>query len=237
MAARQARMRIADLVRNPDFHARQGKLDPMHVQRLGDAYETGARFPAIIVCDQTMIVLEGWHRCAATERVDGADNAEIDVELRTYADDAARFEEALNYAADSKLPLNFYNQQACVLRAEALGITPQRVAGLLNVPEGKLEKRRVTAVEKKSGNIFPLKAPFRHMENQQLTEAQRLVNERSDGRQVTWHADQIISRLRADMVNWTDTRMIKSLVELRDLLVAEGRLFVPDDEDQSDTGN
>lgn len=222
-----------ELIRDAAFHARQGKLDAMHVQKLVDAEEAGSPVDAsphgapVVACRLRKIVVEGWHRIEAKNRVYGADEALILVEWRDYADEAAMYADVLAHGAESKLALSYHNQQSAYLRAVDLGIAPEKVAGLLSVPLGKLEKRVVTAVERRTGNIIPLKAPLRHMAGTQLTEAQRLVNERSDGRSVKWHADQISARVRNDMLAWQDEPMLKSLIELRDLLNGEVRLDNP----------
>lgn len=231
-----------ELIRDADFHARQGKLDPMHVQRLLDTLEftQGAldSFPPIIACRRRKIVVEGWHRIEASNKYHGADEATIRVDWREYEDEASLFMDALSYSADSKLPLSYHNQQSCVLRAEALGIMPEKVAGLLKVPEGKLAKRVVTGAVRRDGNIvaLPLKAPFRHMAGQELSEDQRVVNERSDGRSVRWHADQITARISKDMLPWQDTAMIRSLKTLREALINEFRIDEPPAPPEEKTG-
>src|SRR3954451_18481121 len=159
------KVKTSELVRDPTFHARDGKLDGMHRQRLIDAEEPGSPVDQapngapVVACRLRKIVVEGWHRIEAKNRYHGADTAEIFVEWRDYADEAALIADVIAHGSQSKLALSFHNQQSLYLRAtQRFNISPERVAGLLNVPLGKLEKRVVTTVERRTGNIIPLKA-------------------------------------------------------------------------------
>lgn len=76
------RMKISDLVRDPRFQLRQG-LNEEHVQKLTVAIKKG-KVPPIIVTPQNLLV-DGWHRVAAHERLG---RKTIAAEVREFRSDA-----------------------------------------------------------------------------------------------------------------------------------------------------
>lgn len=229
-------------INRKEHPVRNSGTDKVHVRRLAEALESGSPLPPVLVGTvdndperPDRYLVDGWHRCEAYEKVRGLDVA-VPYIPKKYDTWVELLTEAVAIAAESKLPLTPVDQARLVVKFGDLGVPLERVAGILNVPVDKLKSR--TALSAPVGpaqglasiSRVALKRPMRHLEGEVLTAEQVALNARTDGMDVRYHSNQILSRLRVDgAVNW-NPQTLKALAELRDVLVANPQLAAFEDE-------
>lgn len=95
--------------------------------------------PAVVVCEKTLVVVDGNHRIDAAKKLHGPD-VQVQVELRQYPNDAAMFEEAMRLNASHGMKLTSYDKAHCSIVAKRLGISLAVIALALNTTPGRLGK-------------------------------------------------------------------------------------------------
>lgn len=230
-------------INRSEHPVRNSGTDKIHVRRLSEALETGAKLPEILIGTvpsdperPDTYLVDGWHRCEAYEKLYGEDVA-VPYKSKVYETWVDLLTEAAQTAADSKLPLTPVDHARLVKQFRDLGVPFERVATILCVPVEKLRSR--TAL---SGPVGPaqglakvtqvaLKRPMRHLEGQELTADQVALNARTDGMDVRYHANQIQARLKVNgSIDWTPVT-VKTLAQLRDALVSDPTIAAWEDEE------
>ena len=132
------------------------ELDGTNLARIKEAMRAGQKLPPIVVDKKSLRVVDGFHRLEATIKLYG-DNADIDVEFRTYKNDGEMFADAVELNAKSSLPLSPRDKIHCILKGRKLKIPPTVICNALGITDSKyhdfLEKRVATT---KSGEKKPI---------------------------------------------------------------------------------
>lgn len=218
MAERIERVSVKDLIRDPFYHAREGRLSYAQVGNLVTILRGGGEFPPVVACRTTKKLVSGWHRVAATEQVDGPAGRVL-VEWRSYNNNEERLADAIKESADSALPLNGIDKQRLILRGPEVGLDIEKIAVILSVPVESLRRTIHPAhVSKQDGPLMALKRPQQHLTGGVISEAQAQAVNHSDGRTVAYHAAQIVRQVKNDLVPWDNPRVRAYLSELRDVL-------------------
>lgn len=200
-------------------------VDGTNVGRLADALAGGVVLPPIVVCRESLRVVDGVHRLRAIQRVRGAE-ARVRAELVSYPDDAALYADAVTRNAAHGSQLTPYDHRRIRVQAEALGRTLADVAQWLRVPVESLERRSLTGTAARvgaspDGRPVPLKRTLAHLDGHHLTPEQISANDRAGGMAQAFYLRQVVLLFECGALD-QQSEQVRALVDrLRSLLVAE----------------
>lgn len=226
-------VRVKDLVRDMDIYPR-AKLDTQNVSMLVDAIRSGIDLPPITADRTTSKVVDGFHRCAANERLFGEDEALVEVEWEDFEDETEMFRVSARVNSNHGKKLSSYDKDVCVTKAETFGIDIEDIAFDLSIPADKL-RRRVTvsgSIERMPGVMdqkpIALKRDFRHLEGKPLNQAALEAHAKANGAGVLYSARDVIRRIESGTVNWKHESVIRTLIRLREVLAETPELEEPE---------
>jgi ParB-like nuclease domain len=163
-----ARIKVADLVFDPDLYPRQ-HVDTQRIASLIRAIEGGSKLPPIVVCRSTRKIVDGVHRHQVALRTE---QPTIAVEFRDYANDAERYKDAVLLNSAHGLPFREVDKLRIIAVGESLGLKEIDLAGMLRTSLTHVQalKPRYATVDKSltaaGGNSAErLGAPFGGQDN------------------------------------------------------------------------
>lgn len=214
-------MKVSALVLDYTLYPRH-TVDQQNVTRLEQMLEAGVKLDPIIAERESHRIVDGFHRFYAYTKWQGPD-AQVRVELRDYADDAALFVEAVELNTGHGKALSPYDQSRCISIFDRLQVDPAAQANALHLtPDrlGKLELRKTALGTNASLSVqkIPIKATVRHLAGQQLTPTQQVASERTGGMQPLFYVNQVTNLIEGDLVDWNNVNLVLALTKLRDLL-------------------
>lgn len=199
-------------------------IDDRHIGRLAEALEAGATLPPIVVDKDSERIVDGVHRRYAHQRV-GGDDVNVSVEYRTYQSEADLFADAIELNAPQKRSLTGQDISRIVIRSQALGMSVDRVAGLLNVPVDKLQRRTLIGypITRRPGVTtskvaIPLKQTMAPFAGKRLTPAQVTANQKAGGMSAVFYVRQVAMLIEANALDLEDEQLVGELRRLVDLL-------------------
>lgn len=206
-------VRASDCVVDPSLWPRKS-VSASNIAALRAAREAGAKLPPIVVDAATMRIVDGVHRREEVLRSDG-DDATLRAELREYSSDAELFLDAVRLNAVHGEKLTAYDRAHTAIRAEELGIDPDLVASALSITVDQLGKLTVrkTALDS-NGSPVPIKRTIAHLAGRTLSPRQEIGNRRAGGHTLTFYAEQIITAIDHDTVDWQNVSVIEALTRL-----------------------
>lgn len=200
----------------------RGAIDDVNVRTLVDALEAGSILPPILADAASLRVVDGFHRVRAYARVRGPD-AEVDVLLQPYANDAELFAAAVRANVVHGKRLTPYDLAVVAAKAKALGLERAEVAEMAGLTRARLEeltlKRTAT---NEGGRELILKRSIQHMAGGTLTAGQVEANQRLTGWSPQFHARQLIMLIENDLLGTLDEATSADLAHLARLLVEFG---------------
>jgi ParB-like chromosome segregation protein Spo0J len=215
MAARKLITKIPASSLVQDFHLYpRAQVDEYHVREMAEAMTAGATFPPVIADRKSKRIIDGFHRVRASQKLHGP-NAEIDVELRTYPDEASMFQEAVMLNAAHGRNLTLYDKTRCLLVAKEMGITREVISGALNITVERAEKMLLERVAA-SGEV--LKRTMGHLAGETLTEEQAGHLRRAGGMDQLFYINQVVALLETDSIDWKRSQVVATLNRLFELL-------------------
>lgn len=215
---------LANLVEDFTLYPRH-QVDDNNTASLFAALRAGATLPPLVACEKSMRITDGWHRVRAYRRFLGPDGV-VDVDLRTYANDAELFADSVRMNAGHGRKLDRIDQIRAITISRSLGISDKEVAVMLSVPPERLHilsVRVATAPEGANGkagvvpgtSVLPLKKSASHLAGHELTKEQVSVHASAPGVSYFLLARQLADGLRVRLVNLQDERMHETLLELQ----------------------
>lgn len=221
MTAALAELPLAELVEDLNLYPRT-QVSAVNVANLVGAIEAGYELPPIIVGTvgraKAKRVVDGFHRRRAYLRVLGADGS-VAVEVRSYANEAELFADAVATNARHGLPLQEIEKRRIVLRLGDLGVSPDQIAHVLQTTADKVEKIQLkvaTIVDDNGGSVRlePLKRPLFHLQGAAMTEAQAKAQRSAPGTSYLLTIRQLSDAVKFDLINASDGRVLAALREL-----------------------
>lgn len=215
---------LAELVEDLSLYPRH-VVDDTHVSSLVLALKSGASLPPLVADKKSKRLVDGWHRLRAYRRVVG-DTAAVDVELRSYKDEAQMLLDAVALNATHGRRLDRVDQVRVVMLAERVGITEQQVATVLHVPVDRVKTLRVRVAVVPHGtitaipgtNTVALKRPVAHMAGQTLTKAQAVAQRTVPGTSYLLIVRQLSDGIKHRLINQEDERLLAELDNLHTML-------------------
>jgi len=209
---------ISTLILDYDLYPR-ASVDSQHVSHLIEALEAGTALPAIVVCKKTKKVVDGFHRIKAYLRVYG-DNAEIDVRFKVYKGEKDLFVDAVRFNAAHGQALHRCDRVRCGQIAKRMRIGVDQIAEVLNIAIDQYRQllKERSAKSASTKEEVALKNTIKHMAGQKLTKKQEEVNKKASGMNVSFHVNQIVMLMDAELIDLEDEKLIGNLESLRDAL-------------------
>lgn len=219
---------LCDLVEDMDFYPRHA-VDDANVQKLAMALEAGCELPPLIADSKSKRIVDGWHRGRAFKRVHGP-GATVPVEFRSYASEAEMLEDCIRMNSTHGRQLDAMDQTRAVLMLERAGLSKSRIALVMHVPEGRVDKLRLriatckvpTEATVPGTKIITLKRSASHLHGKTLTKEQAQAHDGAPGTSYLLLANQLKSAVQTGLINREDERLKAALIELRKMLVQEG---------------
>jgi len=215
---------LCDLVEDLELYPRHA-VDDSNVAALAMALQSGATLPPIVADKKSKRIVDGWHRVRAYRRVLGP-KAVVDVELRSYPDEASIVLDAVALNSAHGRRLDVIDQTRAVVMLERHGVVPVRIAAAMHVPEERITKLslRVAQARRPGEGTVPgtktvtLKRPVAHMEGRTLTDEQVRVHGMLPGTSFLLITRQLRAALSAGMVDLTDDKLVAELKGLKAVL-------------------
>jgi hypothetical protein len=132
---------LAQLLEDMSVYPRH-TVDDVYVSQLAEALRAGANLPLVVAEASSKRIVDGWHRVRAYRKVLGAEGV-IDVDLRTFKDEAELLLAAISMNAAHGRKLDRIDQVRSVLLAQEAGVAAPRIALALNITPARVETLRV----------------------------------------------------------------------------------------------
>ena len=187
-------------------------VDPIHVSRLADALRSGAGLPPIIVDAESYEIVDGVHRTRAV-RIVGGNDALIAAELVHYADDDARWLDAIERNSRHGLRLSTVDAIRVARIGAERGIIRPVIARALSMPEERVRKLefRVTRVAETPPRKIELKRSVAHLAGREVTAEQATGIRSAPGTPYRLLIRQLTDALRLGLIDETDSELMDEL--------------------------
>jgi len=189
-------MPIAAILLDREFFPRKG-INEINVRKLVDALEqeSPAELPPLLVSDPEHILVDGFHRHRAYEKVG---ITTVPVELKHYNSRADMLRDAITANVGRGQDLQPYDYARCLILCEQVGISDTELAGLLRVNTVRLDRIREQRIGRTLGHKkIALKRSLSHLIEHEITPEIERLNEHASGMQPVFHVDQLIAFLEA----------------------------------------
>ncbi len=195
------KIKANELVEDFDLYPRM-EVNSAHVTHIAEAIESGAVLPPIIACAKSKRVVDGFHRRRANVRLFG-DEAEVEVELRTYKTEADILLDALRLNSEHGRNMSTADRMHSLILAEKVGLSDAKVAVVLHVrPERIAEFKKLLIVRVEGTRTRAvLKVPIRHMTGRQLTKEQAEVIPSLGGNHQLFLVNQLVTLIETGMLD------------------------------------
>ena len=229
----KATLKLSELVEDFDIYPRHS-VDSAYVSELSRAIQADITLPLVRVDKKTKRIVDGFHRVRAWRKVLGR-GGEIDVDLRTYADEQALLKEAIELNAAHGRKLDQQDRSRSALLLERHGVTVREIAVVLRTTEQRVQELinvRVVLVkppppadETEGKQPPPEKRPAKPVAYPQpgeppreLSPEQYRVMESSSGHRTAQTVTQLTRELESGLVDLSTPGLRDKLWRLRDVI-------------------
>lgn len=192
------------------------RISEDNARRIREAMEAGIVTPPVIADRKTKKVIDGFHRVTAALQIDA--NAEIQVELRDYKDNAARFQDAIVLNANHGLGLTAYDRARCVALGQRFGMELPMIALALSTTADRIEKILAHKMAVIDGKPVPIKGSVRHLAGQELSDKQQRGMTKSAGSHQLFMVTQLINLIENDLLDKSNRGVMQALQRLVELI-------------------
>lgn len=209
------KMKAAEVVLDFDLYPRNN-IDSGNVTGILLAMDAGVELPPIITDRKSKRCIDGFHRVKAALRRDK--NADIVAIEKDYANEREMFLDAMRFNAAHGARLDPCDKAHCLIVAERLKISIDKVAGALHVTQERLEDLRISRTARHKGLSIALKRTTKKFAGKQLTARQVEANGKLSGMNQAFYARQLIELIESDMLDLEDDNLLIVLQKLHGLL-------------------
>jgi hypothetical protein len=216
----------ASLVEDFSLYPRNTVSDT-HVNDLARALSAGDSLPPIVAEKGTLRIVDGVHRRRAHIKAFG-DEATVEVDLRTYENEAELYLEAVRFNSAHGRKLDRHDQTRIVLRLQELQVEPSAIALALHVPEQEIRTLAIRVVYDEAGTAVPQKRGLEHLRGTVLRPEQVTAMKSVRSGEVGRLCLELTRLIEHDLVDYEDSRVVDRLMNLnRVLFSAVERIKVP----------
>lgn len=208
--------RLAEALRS-----KRDNVDQNHVGRLAEALRVGDALPPVIAQEETLLVVDGFHRIKAHEQVFGRES-KIEVELWSYKDNVEIFLHAMRSNAAHGKNLSAYDKAHCMVVAERLQIKSELVSRVLSITPETAKSIMENRADTRAEGSIPLRHGLQHLRNRVLTKEQAGAVRKLHGKPPDYHADQLIKMMENGLMPEITVKLSEKLARLRELLTEKG---------------
>lgn len=209
------KIKAASLVLDFNLYPRH-HIDEQCVADYANAYKAGAVFPSIIAEKKSRRVVDGFKRTTSVLRTFGQD-AEIEVEWRTYPDEQAVLLEAITLNAQHGERFQHYDIRRCIVLADELKLSRDSLASALHVTVDRLERFAEGIHIVKAGGSMPGKQASEHID-EPLTRRQVEGIRKAGGGNQVFMVNQVINLIEGGLLDQSSERLMERLAHLSELL-------------------
>lgn len=196
-------------------------VDPVTVSRYRLAMRAGAKFPPMLIERDSKVLVCGNHRYEACKAEYGED-CRVKVHEKWLPAERDMLIAAAQDNAEHGRPLDGWTKQRFAIALESLGEDREKIAKLLNIPVGHLEKwgeRRVVVIGKNNRRtVQPIKRGV-VVPSGEMTQEQYQEHERNDvGMKLNSLLRQVIEHLENGWYDKEDEETDALLTKLRSVL-------------------
>ena len=189
------KLKLTDIVIDESIYPRT-QVNLYAVQRMVHAYESGAKFPPLVVEASTRRLVDGRHRYEMFKRK-GA--TKVDVAEKAYPSEADLYADAVRLNIGHGQTLDQYSVRAAVAKLIEYGYERAAISEVVRVPVDHLETIVKGFAAAPTGQPVALKGGLRHMAGQSLSQEQITVNRSYAGGKATFYARQVADLLASDL--------------------------------------
>jgi hypothetical protein len=216
MEAGMRKLKVGELVLDFDLYPR-ASISTHHVGELRRAVETGAALPPIVIDKRSKRVADGFHRTRLYSSLYGDDH-ETEVVEKAYKNDGELFLDAIRYNAQHGLRMDTHDKTHCIIRAKALKVDSELLAGVLCIDPKRVGELRINRTAMSGNLTVPLKRTVKHMAGTQLTKPQVEANEKLSGMNQVFYVNQVITLIESDLLDTSDEELMNRLSRLSELI-------------------
>ena len=158
----------------------------------------------MIIDKESMKLIDGFHRHEAYRELK---IETVEVEKRFYKNDQEMIQDAGLLNANHGRPFSSQDCRRFILLASSVGLTKERIAGILNVTKDKIDEWSIQRAVYKNEEI-PIKRGLSRLIGQKLTKIQKKLNKEWGGMNATFYVNQLILYIEADAVRQNDLNFI-----------------------------
>lgn len=192
-------------------------LDEQCIADYVDALKAGEKFPPVIVDKKSNRVVDGFKRTTAALRF-GGDDADIEVEVRSYPDQAALLLESISLNANHGMRFSHYDARRCIVLCRQLKIEPVRMAAALRMTPDRLERFAEGIHTGRSGEEIPGKQASMHLVDEFVTKRQADGIRKAGGNNQLFMVNQVINLIESNLLDQSNERLLERLAHLGELL-------------------
>lgn len=181
------KVKLNDIVLDFSIYPRS-EVSAANVKLIREAVETGATIPPIVLWRERMCPTDGFHRVRAARELEWET---IDAELVDYADETEAFLDAIQRNRSHGLPLQRYDLQRAIARLQSAGYERDRIAEIVRIPVGSIEKIVTNFGETPSGGVVPIKRGLEHLRGTTLSKKAEAINDSYAGFPASFYAKQV----------------------------------------------
>jgi ParB-like chromosome segregation protein Spo0J len=195
----------------------RNSISSMHVNDIAEAMLKGEPMPPVVICKNTLRIVDGVHRTRAAIKIDP--EAKINVIAKVYANEQEIWRDAMRLNAKHGLRLSHYDFARCAVRSTELGLTPDELASDLCLTREKLDSLilRKTAF-KSDGTLTPIKQTAGHLARKVLSSKQLEGVEKAVGHHQVYLVRQLIGIFESDLFNYDNEVLVQEALKLKDTI-------------------
>lgn len=213
---------ISDLDLDQRLYVRRGGVDPYHVSKLAKLLKNGEKLPPVVYDEKSKRLVDGFHRVAAWERVNGLD-CPIPARSVRYASDSAILEAGHVLNKHGK-PLTSADLAHCAIVGRSIGMTDEETMAMLRMDAEDfmdlLMRKTATTGRGEKKHPIAITRAIENMAGKNLNQAQAEASRHLGGASQIFYADQLIKLLETGMIDELDKKLAARLGTLRDRLVS-----------------
>ena len=189
------KIKLTDIAIDDAIYPRS-KVYDYNVQRMVLAYDSGAKFPPLIIEAVSRRLIDGRHRYETYKRK-GTET--VNVIEKIYASEADLFADAVRLNIEHGQPLDQFSVRTSIAKLIELGLDRSAIGEIVRIPPDTIDNIVKGFAETNAGQAVALKGGLRHMQGQTLTPRQIEVNRSYAGGKASFYAKQIADLLEADL--------------------------------------
>lgn len=209
-------MRLGDIVIDWDLAVREH--DTHQSSRYAEAMRTGAKFPPMIVDQDSKRLVSGFHRYHAYRTVFDDPDHDVPVDEIAFTSTLEMLKFALEDNSRNSFPLTTFQIKSAIMKLKDMGEIDEEIARILGMTKERVLRFSGEYVQVGSEKK-PLKGGLKHLEGKKVSpEVYNDIETKASGWSCSFHAGQILTHIRNDTISHENPEQDEILVKLYEAL-------------------